>query len=296
MATRTAAELRGWARNEVITDRRLKALGFTRGEVRSLVRRELLFPGHLGVYFLSATPTRQAVWTAAVARCGAAALLSHGSAAALWRVATDDGGWPHVTVPRGGPRNVEGIRIHWTTRTPDPAARDLIPVTTLPRTLDDFARTATDHAVKRALRQAEHHHALDLAVPDDQATSRRLKQVLKGYVRGQGKTDSELEADFFELVATRTTLPRPELQRRTPGGRADFVWPQLGLIAEVDGYDAHRGRIAFRDDRARDRRNLRAGMLTLRFTWEDVQLTPAGVAADLESAASSRSMPSSTAS
>ena len=118
--------------------------------------------------------------------------------------------------------------------------------------------------------------------------------MLRAYVPGQGRTDSALEADFFELIATRTPLPRPAVQRPTPGGRADFVWRELGLVAEVDGYGAHRGRIAFREDRLRDRRNLRAGLTTLRFTWEDVQLTPAAVADDLVSAASSRSTVSST--
>ena len=65
---------------------------------------------------------------------------------------------------------------------------------------------------------------------------------------GQGHTDSPAEALFLEICA-RSTLPPPERQRRTSGGRVDFLWPSLGLIVEVDGYDAHRGLIAFRDDR-----------------------------------------------
>jgi very-short-patch-repair endonuclease len=144
------------------------------------------------------------------------------------------------------------------------------------------------------LRQAEYHHRIDLAALRADARSRNLRRVLDLYVPGQGRTDSELEADFYELVARRTPLPRPELQHRTPGGRADFVWEDRRLIAEVDGYDAHRGRVAFREDRARDRENARRGYETLRFTWEDVQLTPEAVAEDLTSAESRRSRLSST--
>ncbi len=151
----------------------------------------------------------------------------------------------------------------------------------------------TPAAIKSLLRQAEYHHALDLARLEDDARSRRLRAVLKLYVPGQGMTDSELEADFYEL-AHRAGLPKPLLQGHVPGGRADFVFEALRLIVEVDGYDAHRGRIAFREDRARDRANTRRGYETLRFTWEDVQWAADAVVADLESAASRLSTVSST--
>lgn len=293
MSTISSAALREWARNDVITLRRLRALGLSRAEIRTLIRREHLHPAHEGVFFLSANPSRRAVWTAATARCPDG-VLSHTSASALWGLVETDHGWPHLTVPRGRRMKQQGIRLHWTTRPLDRARIHGIPVTTLDRTLDDVARTLDERAIVRALRQAEFHHALDLAALAAEATSGRLQRVLARYVAGQGRTQNELEADFFVLVATRTPLPPPEVQRSTDGGRVDFLWPELGLIAEVDGYAAHRGRIAFREDRARDRRNLRAGLLTVRFTWEDVQLTPAGVAGDLVSAASSRSTASST--
>jgi very-short-patch-repair endonuclease len=126
---------------------------------------------------------------------------------------------------------------------------------------------------------------VDLAAPYDDATSAQLKRVLETYVAGRGLTDSELEALFFDLVATRTTLPTPQTQRTKPGGRVDFFWPQFNLIAEVDGWDSHRGKVAFHEDRRRDRANKRRGLDTVRFTWDDVVLTPREVAADLEFAA-----------
>ena len=71
------------------------------------------------------------------------------------------------------------------------------------------------------------------------------------------------------------------MQRRKAGGRVDFVWPELRLIVEVDGWDSHRGRVAFTEDRRRDREHWRQGFHTLRFTWSDVTLTPREIAADL---------------
>jgi hypothetical protein len=251
-----------------------------------------VFPAHTGVFFLSANPTQLAVWTAAVARCGSDALLSHWSAAVLWKLLPRDAGAPHVTVKRGA-RRVQGIRVHATTRPPIPTHRSLIPVTTLHRTIDDTARLLTPRGVKSMLRQAEYHHPIDLERLAAEATSRRLKDVLRRYVPGQGKTDSELEADFYELSA-RAGLPIPLLQRPIPGGRADFVYETLRLIAEVDGYDAHKGRVAYREDRARDRANANRGYETLRFTWEDVEVEPQVVVDDLARAASRRSMVSST--
>ena len=61
-----------------------------------------------------------------------------------------------------------------------------------------------------------------------------------------------------------------------PGGRADFVCDELKLIVEVDGYDAHKGRVAFREDRRATAATSRRGYVTLRFTWEDVQEVPDG--------------------
>lgn len=270
----------------------MRAVGFTRAEARSLVRRELLFPAYAGTFFLIANPPRIAVWTAAVARCGDTALLSHFSAAALWNLWRDEG-WPQVTAPRGAIKPVRGIVVHQTRQVPERAERSLIPCTTLERTIDDCARRLAPAGIVRLLRQAEYHHDLDLTTLAP--TSAKLKCVLEVYVPGEGRTHSELEADFF-VISHNAGLPTPVPQRAAPGGRCDFVYEDLRLIVEVDGYDAHKGRVAFREDRARDRANAARGYVTLRFTWEDVELTPAEVGADLASVASRLSMVSSTAS
>ena len=50
----------------------------------------------------------------------------------------------------------------------------------------------------------------------------------------------------------------------------DFLWRELRLIAEVDGWDAHRTRSAFEEDRARDARLSVLGYEVVRFTWRQL--------------------------
>ena len=112
------------------------------------------------------------------------------------------------------------------------------------------------------------------------ARSAQLKRLLRTYVARRGMTDSELEALFYEIVAA-TALAMPETQRRQAGGRVDFLFAELHLIVEVDGWGTHRGHVAFVEDRRRDREHWRAGLQTLRYTWSDVVLTPSDIRADL---------------
>jgi very-short-patch-repair endonuclease len=82
----------------------------------------------------------------------------------------------------------------------------------------------------------------------------------------------------------RCNLPVPEVQARIGRYRADFVWRAQMLLAESDGYEAHRGRLAFRDDRAKDRALAPPATKLLRFTWSEVVGAPERVVRDLRSA------------
>jgi very-short-patch-repair endonuclease len=111
--------------------------------------------------------------------------------------------------------------------------------------------------------------------------------MLDAWVPGIGLTETELEARFMELCA-RHRLPLPEPQVRHGRLRPDFVWSDLMLIVEVDGYEAHRGRIAFQEDRVRDRALQADGYVVLRSTWAEVVGRPAQVAAELRRALARR--------
>lgn len=273
------------ATHDVITLDELVADGVTEEEVRTLLRREHLFRIHYGVFLTTDRPSHKTLCFAAVRHCGDDARVSFASGACLWDVADEPDGWPVVTVPAHRmTHGAKGIRVRRSRRPDAGASRDGIPVTTLHRTIDDISRTLPIPSLIAAVGRAERNHAVDLSRLYDDARSRKLRRVLATYVAGRGLTDSELEARFIDVVA-RTSLPEPQKQRAQAGGRVDFIWPELGLIVEVDGWDSHRGRVAFQEDRRRDRDHWRRGLQTLRYTWADVTLTPADIAADLELAA-----------
>jgi len=65
-------------------------------------------------------------------------------------------------------------------------------------------------------------------------------------------------------------LPEPAQQHRVSTGtrrcRIDLAYPALRLAIEVDGWEHHRTRSAFDDDRARANDLVAAGWNVLRFT------------------------------
>ena len=286
MTNLSRPELFELAVHDVVTGAVLRANGVTKGKLATLLRREHLFRAHRDVYFLTDRPGERSRWLAAVLHCGLDALLACESAAALWQLIERDLGRPHVIVPhRRITKPPRAIRVHRssTLHEEDRDEVDLIPVTSLFRTLDDLARRVNDGTLRGALRQAERRYHADLGALYEYARARRLRKMLELYLPGEGRTDSPLES-LFLTVCARSTLPSPDRQRRAAGGRADFIWDDLGLIVEVDGYDPHRGLVAFREDRLRDRRNQREGRTTLRFTYGDLKQIPDEVVADLNAA------------
>lgn len=233
--------------------------------------------------------TQEGVWMAAVMRCGDDAVLSHGSPAALSEIRKPDRGRCHVTVRTQAGRSARGVAVHRSAaiREGETTRRRGIPVTTLSRTLVDLAAGLGPREIQTALRQAERLHRLDLRRLADELTSRRasprharLLATLARWVPGVELTESELEARFLELVV-RAGLPRPTPQQRYGRGRLDFLFSDHATVVEVDGWETHRGRIAFEEDRRRDRTLQAAGYAVLRFTWSEVVGRPGDVADEL---------------
>jgi very-short-patch-repair endonuclease len=116
--------------------------GLTPSSITRRVKAGHLHRVYRGVYAVGhANLSREGRWTAAVRACGAGALLSHESAAALWGISPRSPSLVHVTVPNhNGRRKRSGIRIHYssTLTRKDAARRRNIPVTALARTLQDL--------------------------------------------------------------------------------------------------------------------------------------------------------------
>jgi very-short-patch-repair endonuclease len=84
------------------------------------------------------------------------------------------------------------------------------------------------------------------------------------------RTRTELEALFLALCR-RHRLPQPEVNVRIDRFEVDFLWRAHRLIVEVDGWESHRSRSAFEEDRLRDARLQLLGYGVLRFSWRQVK-------------------------
>ena len=164
----------------VIRLAQLKADGFSTEAVRHLVRTERLrrlYPGVFAAEGWADSPQQRAL--AAVFACGPTAALSHLSAAVHWRLLKYPPSLPQLTV-RGtsGAKGPRGVDLHHA-RQLETTVYERIPVTTLPRTLNDIAPTLRPHVLKAAVRQAEIQHRLDLSTLEPKPA---LRTFLNNYV------------------------------------------------------------------------------------------------------------------
>lgn len=244
------------AQHGVVTSDQLTACGLSSSAISRRVALGRLHRIHRGVYAVGhAAISRAAKWKAATLSCGEEGILSHRSAAELWRMLDLVGGPIHVAIRKPGGRAVrDGVVLH---RFPSLQSHDVtslhnIPVTRPQRTLLDLRATIDAGELRKAVRQAEF-----LELPIDAAA------VISD------RAASELEIRFLALCR-RHRLPQPETNVMISGIRVDFLWPSQRLIVETDGYQSHRGLVAFQDDRARDARLRTLGYEVIRLTWRQV--------------------------
>jgi very-short-patch-repair endonuclease len=246
----------------VVTLAQLRELGLGVGAIkyrRGVGRLHLL---HRGVYAVGhRPPSPHAKAIAAVLACGPDAALSHGSAAALWRILPRWPSTPHVTAPRE--RERPGIHVH-RSRHIDTTVHYGIRVTTPARTLVDLADVLTPKQLTRAVNEAQ---VLRLTTPQELTTlltrypGRRTSQLTPE----QGATRSHLE-DRFVRFLKRHHLPLPELNQQIAGHEVDAVYREQKLVIELDSRQFHTTPSAFEQDRDRDADLLNAGFSTLRIT------------------------------
>jgi len=134
-----------------------------------------------------------------------------------------------------------------------------ISVSTVPRTLFDLAAVASVDEVESALRESEYLRLHDrLSLPDLLARypghrgCRKVRACLARRAEGPGRFRSPLEERFLPFLR-RHRLPMPQLNAWIEIGehryQVDCLWPQAKLVIELDGYESHGTKIAFREDR-----------------------------------------------
>lgn len=136
----------------------LLTLGYSMDAVRHRVATGRLHAVYRGVYAVGrADLTRAGKWMAAILACTPDAVLSHESAAALWRIRTYRPGEIHVSVPLGTSHELPGIVAHRrkALRPRDTTRRDHIPVTTTVLTLIDLATRIPAGPLEAAINEAD---------------------------------------------------------------------------------------------------------------------------------------------
>jgi very-short-patch-repair endonuclease len=265
----------------VIARRQLLDLGFSPKAIKHRVSVGRLHPIQRGVYAVGRPAiSPHARWMAAVLACGDGAVLSHSSAAALWRIRFEGSSLIEVSLPSPSRRRRPGIRIH---RRPSLAARDIttrhgIPVTTPVQTLIDLALRLDRRGLERMINEADKYdlvHPPELREALDERIGEpgvaKLRRILDR--RTFRLTKEELERRFLPL-ARKAGLPVPLTGQWVNEFEVDFYWPDLGLVVETDGLRYHRTPAEQARDRERDQAHTAAGLTQLRFTHEQVRYEP----------------------
>jgi hypothetical protein len=289
----------------VVARKQLLGLGLASGAIGRRLRAGRLHRVQSGVYAVGhGAVAREGRWMAAVLACGPGAVLSHRSAAALWRIRDPSSRAIEVTTPTKS-RSGGGIHRHFAALPPDEITthRD-IPVTSVPRTLFDLAAVFSVDVVEHALRESERLRLYDALSLEDllaRYPRRRGNKAIRECLRRRrelpvGVSREELEARFLAFL-DRFGIPRPRLNAwLTLGSRryqVDCLWPGQRLIVELDGWGTHGTRSAFEGDRDRDRRLTAAGYRGTRVTWRQLHEIPAEIAADLRASLAAGSSPQS---
>lgn len=290
------------------------ASGATRGQVRAALRAGRWQRLWAGVYAHAALEPTLAARAVGLRLRYPAAVVSHGSAAALHRfcvLGEQEAGAPlHVTLPPGHPpvrrpglvvhrrvleraetAQLRGLLVH---RRP----RQRAAVATLPLAVTDAYRTSLDLAC--SLPRLEAVMSVDSALHHERCEREHLlwRFSLLPPGRGRGRARQVLalcrhgaqspQETRLRLLAHDAGLPEPVLQLpiATAGGvvRADLGWPAARVAAEYDGFAPHSGRTQFVRDRRRWRWLRESGWEVLPYTFEDLVGDPARVAAELRAA------------
>jgi very-short-patch-repair endonuclease len=232
------------------------ALGFSGRTISYMIARGELVRVHAGVYAVSyvrVEPVARAM--AAVLACGAGAVLSHDSAAALWGLRR----WP-VTPEVTSSKHVRRPNIttyrSTTLERADVRTQLNVPTVSAGRAIFDIASRLTDKQLTRATQDARHEGILK---PDDLdrllLRCPRLQQLVDP---SQNPTNSGFE-DELKRWLTQHGLPIPIINATVNGYTVDAFYPEHKLILELDSWPYHKEYAQWRSDRERDGENLAFG-------------------------------------
>ncbi len=254
-----------------IHNRQLATIGLTQSTIADRCGTGKLIREHHGVYSVGHSQTTPAARAdAAVMACGERSVLSHDSAAALYKLRK----WPplpEISSPLR--RRRPGVRAHQTTTLTrgDVTYRQGIRVTTVARTIADIARRLNDDELTRAIHEARRNRDLtDHGLARLYALCPRAVEVFDSEEAPSRSIFQHTFRSFLELRG----FPIPVFEADWHGYQVDAYYPDHTLIIELDGYRDHSLPDRFEADRERDELAITLDHATLRITWQRLTRKP----------------------
>ena len=253
----------------VIGADQLRDCGVSDRTVRRWRAEGRLHPQGPGVYSLGhASVAIEGRMAAAIIGVGRGAVLSHATAAWWWGLIPREPERIDIGVAcRVRPR--PGLRIHRVRRL-EATRHRRFPITTVARTLLDYASRHAVSDVRQALAEAEYEGLLDLgalsaALGRGRPGSATLRRALARHQPRLARTRSRVERQFLRLCE-RAALPSPDVNVKIAGMSVDALWREQRLVVEVDTYKTHGSPARMERDRRRELRLRTAGFTVLRYT------------------------------
>jgi hypothetical protein len=285
-----AAEL-ATAQGGPISREQLMELGFGRGAIDYWLASGRLHPLFRGVYLLGHEAiTAKGRMMGPVLAYGDKALLSHRHATEWWGFARTSRKDVDVTVPGRSKAGQDGITLHLVRRLDprDVTVHEGVPITTVARTLLDYAEVVPRNRLKRAIEEADRLRMFDgfaiqelLARSPGRRGHKPVRELLSDFVYDEFSRQ-ELEALFFDLCKEAGLL-LPTMNAMICGYEVDAYWPGTNLIVELDSHAYHLNPTAFEADRLRDAELLLAGYRVVRITYRQLTRDSAATANRLKS-------------
>lgn len=252
----------------------------TRKQLRTLVERGELVRIERGVYAAQRPDT--AVRLAALdLRCPEKPVVCMQTAAALYGFDTEPDARVHILDPGVRIRPSANLMVHQRIGAPLRLVGGRL-ATDPAWTAVEIARTLRRPRALAVLDAALHSKACTRAelvsAVDGQRGRRGIVEVRAILVHADGRAESPMESEA-RLVFIDGGLPRPELQfeivdRQGRLWRADFAWPEFGVIAEYDSMQWHASPEALVHDRTKMARLQEIGWTTVPLVVDDVRRYP----------------------
>jgi very-short-patch-repair endonuclease len=284
------------AQHGVVSAAQLRGMDIGRSTVARWVRDGRLHRLYPCVYAVGHASLRpEGLQMAAVLAGGSGAYLSHRACALARDMRRDSGPIFEITTSRYGGNRIPGIRAyHFPLHPDDRSERNGVPMTSVARTCVDVAGVVSAAQLPAMLQRADDLRILDRRALDaaiDRARGRRgigaLRAALADMDPDPAFVRSEFERRMRRLLRDRG-LPLPDSNPWVEVFEVDLVWPAQRVAVELDGYDTHRGRLAFERDRERSLELEARGYRVLRVSWRQFTQRPDRVLAALTTVLASR--------